>query len=95
VNTEKQQEQLTCAPKKVSTKEKCNKAFTKLGLSIINMNDKIRAKFGYGGVVIAAITASAITLGVWWANDFDGAYLDAFIECMDHLLNTVADNSCE
>lgn len=89
----KQQEQLTCAPKKVSTKEKCTKAFTKIGLSLIGLNDKIKDKFGYGGAIITAILASGITLGVWCMNDFNGSCLDAFITCMEHLLDTIA--NCE
>lgn len=94
MNTEnKQQEQLTCAPKKVSTKEKCTKAFTKIGLSLIGLSDKIKAKFGYGAAIITAIIASGITLGVWWMNDFNGSCLDAFITCMEHLLDTIA--NCE
>ena len=94
MNTEnKQQEQITCAAKKVSTKEKCTKAFTKIGLSLVNLSDKIRSKFGYGAAIITAIFASGITLGVWWMNDFNGSCLDAFITCMEHLLDTIA--NCE
>ena len=93
MNTENKQEQLICAPKKVSTKEKCTKAFTKIGLSLIGLSDKIRAKFGYGAAIITAILASGITLGVWCMNDFNGSCLDAFITCMEHLLDTIA--NCE
>lgn len=91
MNTEnKQQEQITYEPKKVSTKEKCTKAFTKIGLSLIGLTDKIKAKFGYGAAIITAITAAGIALGVWWMNDFNGSYLDAVITCIEHLLNTIA-----
>lgn len=91
MNTEnKQQEQLTCASKNVSTKEKCTKAFTKIGLSLIGLTDKIKAKFGYGAAIITAIIAAGITLGVWWMNDFNGSYLDAVITCIEHLLNIIA-----
>lgn len=91
MNTEnKQQKQLTCASENVSTKEKRTKVFTKIGLALIGLTDKIKAKFGYGAAIITAITAAGITLGVWWMNDFNGSYLDAVITCIDHLLNTIA-----
>ena len=91
MNTEnKQQEQITCASDNVSTKEKRTKIFTKIGLCLIGLTDKIKAKFGYGAAIITAITAAGITLGVWWMNDFNGSYLDAVITCIEHLLNTIA-----
>lgn len=90
MNTENKQEQFNCAPKNVSTKEKCTKAFTKIGLSLVGLTDKIKAKFGYGAAIITAITAAGIALGVWWMNDFNGSYLDAVITCIEHLLNTIA-----
>lgn len=94
MNTEnKQQEQIICAPNKASTKEKCTKAFIKIGLSLIGLTDKIKAKFGYGAAIITAIIASGITLGAWYMNDFNGSYLDAFITCMEHLLDTIT--NCE
>ena len=94
MNTEnKQQEQIICAPNKASTKEKCTKAFTKIGLCLIGLTDKIKAKFGYGAAIITAIIASGITLGAWCMNDFNGSYLDAFITCMEHLLDTIV--NCE
>lgn len=91
MNTEnKQQEQFTCTPKNVSTKEKCTKAFTKIGLSLIGLTDKIKAKFGYGAAIITAIIPAGIAVGVWWMNDFNGSYLDAVITCIEHLLNIIA-----